>query len=239
MVDESGMAEKIFLTLQEAVDAVCADFRQYDPQLLLFGEIARLITGRALFKRDSEREGAWIRVPGGIQNRWMEAGEMVEYMCGLVRESQMTPELLASICRRVFRAPSYPHLDRQKGITGIFLETGMEDFSCRQCGRCCLSLVYHDDIGQEDVARWQALGRSDILAWVGVFEGRQGEKSYRIWTDPGTGQLCGRCPFLERIARENRWVCRIHDVKPAICRQYPMSRKHALMTGCMGFAPAR
>ena len=32
-----------------------------------------------------------------------------------------------------------------------------------------------------------------------------------------------------------RSVCTIQDVKPGICRQYPSSRKHAVMTGCPGF----
>ncbi|OQY08333.1 MAG: hypothetical protein B6I22_00910 [Desulfobacteraceae bacterium 4572_123] len=43
------------------------------------------------------------------------------------------------------------------------------------------------------------------------------------------------CPFLKKIPSENRRLCAIHDIKPAICRQYPVSRKHALITGCPGF----
>lgn len=52
---------------------------------------------------------------------------------------------------------------------------------------------------------------------------------------PGKNQLADTCPFLKKIPAENRWVCKIHDIKPAICRRYPVSRKHAVMTGCPGF----
>jgi Fe-S-cluster containining protein len=55
---------------------------------------------------------------------------------------------------------------------------------------------------------------------------------------PGTREFAEACPFLQQKPAENRWICRIHNVKPQICRNYPVSRKHAVMTGCSGFLPA-
>ena len=62
-----------------------------------------------------------------------------------------------------------------------------------------------------------------------------GKLGYRIWVDPETGEMIDKCPFLKHLPDENRWLCRIHDVKPVFCREYPVSRKHGRMTGCLGF----
>ena len=83
---------------------------------------------------------------------------------------------------------------------------------------------------------WKQLGRHDVLSWVGISRRADGEPSYRIWVEPGSTTLAKQCPFLEHLPAENRWVCRIHNVKPHICREYPVSRKHGTMTGCPGFS---
>ena len=84
---------------------------------------------------------------------------------------------------------------------------------------------------------WEQTGRSDVLEWVGAFKKDGRETVYRIWMKPGTRTFAETCPFLQKIPHENKWICRIHDVKPRICREYPVSRKHAIMTGCPGFEP--
>jgi len=228
--------ESLFLNREEAVEAVCRDFRQYPPQIRVFCQIIRLISrGHIVTKREVQKNGAWISVPGSQNMRWMDGPEMVEYVCESLKARAPSVELLASICARVFHTRASTAVDAETGKEGVRIETGMEDFVCQQCGQCCLSLDYHKEITAEDVDRWEALGRQDILDWVGVFKGPDGKTSYRIWTIPGTSDLSDVCPFLERRSWENRWVCRIHDAKPEICRQYPASRKHAEMTGCPGF----
>ena len=37
------------------------------------------------------------------------------------------------------------------------------------------------------------------------------------WTDPGTGQSIGLCPFLVRM-NESLYRCAIHPTKPSVCR---------------------
>lgn len=228
--------ETIYLTIDQALEAICIDFRQYDPQMLLFCEIIRLVSGGATtLKRKTHKDGAWIRVAGRRNMRWLDGPELVEYVCEVLASADLNPELLASISSRVFRTRALPAVDPESGSEGIRIESGMETFHCRQCGHCCRSLDYRNEVTAEDVARWQAMGRTDILKWVGVFERDGREATYRIWMIPGTRRLAAKCPFLEKKPSENRWGCRIHDVKPAICRHYPASRKHAIMTGCPGF----
>jgi len=232
--------ESIFLTIDQALEAICFDFRQYDPQILLFCEIVRLISGGGtLVKRDTQKNGAWISEAGRRNLRWMNGPELVEYVCEILTSADLNPEMLSSICARVFRTRVVPTVDPETGHRGLRIETGMETFICRQCGQCCQSLDYHNEVTAEDVAQWKELGRPDILKWVGVFKRDGRATGYRIWMTPGTRQLAEQCPFLHKEPSENRWTCRIHDVKPAICREYPVSRKHALMTGCPGFETQR
>ena len=43
--------ETIFLSLRQALDAVCMDFRRYEPQVMLFSEILRVISnGNAVIR---------------------------------------------------------------------------------------------------------------------------------------------------------------------------------------------
>ncbi|MBW1800093.1 MAG: YkgJ family cysteine cluster protein [Deltaproteobacteria bacterium] len=229
--------DSIFLTMEQALEAVCIDFRQYAPQTLLFCAIIRLISGgETQVKRDMRKNGVWISMPGRPNMRWMDESELVDYVCEIFTGADLNPELLSSVCARVFQTRAFPAVHPETGQAGIRIETGMEDFNCRQCGQCCRSLDYRKEVRAEDVTLWRELGRTDILKWVGVIKRGGRETAYRIWVTPGTGAVAEGCPFLKREASKNRWYCGIHDVKPEICRQYPASRKHAIMTGCPGFS---
>jgi Fe-S-cluster containining protein len=109
-------------------------------------------------------------------------------------------------------------------------------FHCQQCGRCCLNLG--DAIAtcatEADIARWEAAGREDILAWVDPIALGH-ERVYDLWIDPETGEDVGRCPWLRKVRGAKRYVCRIHDLKPEHCRRYPRSRRHADEAGCPGY----
>lgn len=82
--------------------------------------------------------------------------------------------------------------------------------------------------------RWEAAGRDDILAWVGLIAVGD-TRVYDLWIDPKTGDDVSRCPWVEQVPGTDRYVCRIHDLKPDQCRRYPQSRKHADETGCQGY----
>ena len=188
-------------------------------------------------KRDASKNGVWVNVPGKSAMRWLAGSELVAYMCELVEKTDIPPELLASLCNRVFHTRSWTTVDSQSGQIGIHVETGMEGFECRQCGYCCKPLEYRNELTAADVARWKQQNRIDILPWVGTSRRGKGEIVYRMWVNPDTLRFVEICPFIEERSPENRWVCTIHNTKPEICRHYPVSRKHALMTGCLGFEP--
>jgi Fe-S-cluster containining protein len=227
----------IFLTRDKVVESVCNDFRQYEPQILLFCEVIRLISGgdTVVRKMPDDKNGVWVRVAGLRNLRWMEGPELVEHMCATLKAVDLAPDLLAAIASRVFQTRALPAVDPATGHEGFLIETGMENFHCRQCGHCCQSLDYSYEVTAADVDRWRKLGRTDILKWVGSFKDEDGQTVYQIWVTPGTRHRVDICPFLKQNSAETRWYCRIHDAKPAICREYPVGRKHALMTGCPGF----
>ena len=232
-----SVKETIFLTLQQALEAVCIDFRRYEPQVMLFSEVLRVISaGNAVIKQDSKKGGRWVAAEPGSKMVWMDGAALSEYVCRTLHEKDYEPEVMVAVCARVFQARAFPGTDPESGRAGIHIETNMERFSCRQCGNCCIFLDYHDALTPADVKQWERIGRQDILDWVGVSRTSNGKPIYRIWVEAATGKRVRQCPFLEHLPAQNRWICRIHDVKPRICREYPVSRKHGLMTGCPGFS---
>ena len=110
-------------------------------------------------------------------------------------------------------------------------------FSCKQCGNCCLNLsgAFSACSDEEDIRMWEDQGRDDILAWVVAIPLGEDAFVYDLWFSPKTGEEVNRCPWLRKLPGRAKYVCRIHDVKPRHCREYPKSRRHALKTGCKGF----
>ncbi|MBT3191247.1 MAG: hypothetical protein HN341_01700 [Verrucomicrobia bacterium] len=110
-----------------------------------------------------------------------------------------------------------------------------DGFECKQCGHCCLELeAFSTCASENDILRWDEEGRFDILEWVDPVDfGDHCE--FDIWINPRTGDDVSRCPWLRKARGEDRYTCRIHDLKPDLCRNYPLSRQHAEETGCPGF----
>ncbi|HKI47776.1 MAG TPA: hypothetical protein VKA69_00500, partial [Desulfobacteria bacterium] len=77
--------------------------------------------------------------------------------------------------------------------------------------------------------------RTDILAWVDIISLGESHQVYDIWINPRTGDDVARCPWLRKLPGINKYICRIQDMKPEHCREYPLSREHATETGCPGF----
>jgi Fe-S-cluster containining protein len=233
--------EKIYLSLPQALDAIFFDLHQYEPQMMLLCEIAQTVCADGVtIKREPGSSRVWMRHARGSSMQALEAEDMVEFVCQTLHSANLGMDMLASICSRVFQTRARVVNHPQTGHEMICVETGMASYSCRQCGRCCRELDYRNELKAQDVQRWRRAGRHDILEWVGITHRENGEEAYSMWVIPGTNQFAEVCPFLEPGPKKNgpdkTWFCRIHEVKPDICRQYPVSRKHALMTGCRGFA---
>jgi len=82
----------IFLTTREAIQAITTDFRQYNPQIILFSSLIRLITNdRIHSKRAPGKNGAWTNRSGTSQMKWLEGPELVEYMCDAISPITIIP----------------------------------------------------------------------------------------------------------------------------------------------------
>jgi len=230
--------QTILLGFKEACQAICRDLRQYEPQAMLLKAISQRLCGDAILCRPGD-DGIWARVPGRHKMRRLEGSDLVEFVCRRVSKADLSPSVLAAVCSMVFQTRAHPVLDQQGGERAIRIETGLDRFACHRCGHCCRALVFNDGVDDEDVARWKARGRDDILKWVGSAQDESGRPTYRIWVSPGTHVFAATCPFLITDkgpeSKGEQWLCSIHETKPRICRQYPVTRNHALMTGCPGF----
>lgn len=209
-------AERMILTIPEAVRAVRIDLGAYGPQEELYARICALLAGKG--------EGA-------------AAAASLEDALAALDDWEPTPRGAAALCALVFETRARA-VDGAAGAPAVCVDTGMEEFACTRCGRCCLALDFHLECTAADVDLWRRLGREDILAWVGEETGPDGGVAYRIWQRPGTPFYAEACPWLRRVPGDRAFVCTIQDVKPDICRSYPGLRKHALMTGCRGFGSA-
>ena len=158
--------------------------------------------------------------------RWSEFGDLLTFAL-----EDKLPEDIALVYTKVLWVNSYVGTDTEGIEEGIWVETEMEKFSCKQCGHCCLNLsdAYCNSVLDEDVDRWKLENRYDILKFVD-----QSSFLNDIWIDQETGEELGRCPWLKRLPN-SKYICRIHHTKPAHCRNYPHSKRHALTTGCKGF----
>ncbi len=109
----------------------------------------------------------------------------------------------------------------------------MEKFECLQCGHCCLDLsdAFETSVPDSDVLRWERENRYDILEWVVSFA-----ELNDIWINPKTGEPVDRCPWLRKLPKKDKYICRIHETKPEHCRNFPKSKRHALDDHCKGFS---
>jgi Fe-S-cluster containining protein len=232
------MPEKdaVFLTVKAAIEAIGQDFDQYEPQKHLFQELSPMILGEDIAIREDPRHGGlWIGCAATDELDPISPRDLGHRLWRTLQESPPPLDLLKDVCGRVFQTETWIGRPAADQPHGVWIATDMEAFSCRNCGRCCHVLGYHDQLTAKDYRRFQTRGRTDILQWIECNQRRGRIVSYRIWVQPGTRRLCEICPWLRQMPVTGRWECRIHDVKPLICRQYPGSRKHALMTGCPGF----
>ena len=227
--------DTIFLSQTEALSAIRLDFMQYGPQFELYQELCPIISGnRTIVIREGRNECVLITRGRKSKTRRMNQDDLGKYLYNQLQEKPCSLPVLAEICSRVFETPVRVGKHAETGCSGIQIETDMTRFHCSQCGDCCRNLLYHNDCTEDDYRRWQALDRVDILERVKVIEDDGKTATYKVWMDPDTGRLSKECPWLRESMVKNRFECSIQDVKPEFCRVYPLTRKHAVMTGCKG-----
>ena len=228
--------DRLFLTVNQAVEAVAKDFEQYPFQRRRVALLVPMVYGDSAYVTGGVKNGTiWLKTPDQKKPIPIDEKQIGRLLIQRLIKNPPTIEKLAEICSLVFQTPCSPACKGESpSVPGIWVTTGMEMFRCLQCGHCCRTLDYRDGCSVKDYQRWQKLGRTDILRWVGVVKESGKVTACRIWMVPGTNRFADACPWLKRGDRPKRFVCSIHDVRPVICRQYPGSRKHARLTGCCG-----
>ncbi len=234
--EKNQSKDTVFLTRKEAIDAVRLDLKNYPPQPILLRRLAHLVFGDdRIVSEDSRQGGLWVRPAGKRKAVLLHCEALPESILAELGSQSIPLKTLVAVCGCVFQEKARPKTGEGGEAGGVILETGVENFKCRQCGRCCRVLDYHRELTMEDYRLWQELGRKDILKRVKVIRRKAEIVGFRIWMDPATKEILPTCPWLKKDSEHNRYFCLIHDVRPRICRQYPGTRKHARMTGCQGF----
>jgi len=242
------MTEKAlkFLTSEDAINKVFIELavnpdKWYD--LALFAKVYGYLTkGQAkpetkhFNKSGREESGIWFKAGGVKKEKFIRAFDFKELAIDLIPKVVSRTHEIA----RVYEWTKWVKVSPGKGADGedgIWVETEMEKFHCIQCGNCCrnLSDAYVTSVDKDEIIRWRTEKRWDILRWVSIFESGGETVFGDLWISPNTGDELTRCPWLRKLPRQDKYKCRIQDTKPAHCRNYPKSKKHALTTGCKGF----
>lgn len=99
---------------------------------------------------------------------------------------------------------------------------------CNQCGRCCLKYGGGAGLGMassDDLLIWE-LERPDILDYV------YSADLPDIWIDPVIGEEMDSCPWLKGNCDNKIYSCAIDDVRPTVCRNYPVDIEQMRKDGC-------
>jgi len=206
----------------------------YSEQLDLFATVYTYIAGgKATPDRKEcpplgiEYGGIWYQSDNSNERKFYTHHDFNDLLTQAILAADLDIEDIIKLYRMVMGVNAYADENSEKN-DGIWIETEMETFQCTQCGHCCLELndAYGTTAREEDLERWEREDRQDILDYVVLGD---------LWVSPRTGEDVFRCPWLRKLPKKDKYICRIHDTKPKHCRDYPKSKKHALKTGCQGF----
>ena len=227
-----------FLTTREAIREIIDSLLRPDCVeeiaeivSLLEGGNARASTGIHPFM-DNKSPGIMYKPKESDEEEFYRWSEFEDLLTQTLEDK--LSEDIAVVFAKVLWVNSYVGPGFEGGEEGIWVETEMESFNCKQCGHCCMNLsdAYSNFVLDEDIGRWKLENRYDILKFI-----HQDSFFNNIWIHPETEGALDRCPWLKRLPDNDKYICRIHDTKPTHCRNYPHSKRHALTTGCKGFEP--
>jgi len=91
---------------------------------------------------------------------------------------------------------------------------------CIQCGNCCTNKqTDRIPIDKSDILNWKEKGAHHLFTIDMMHE----------WNMFGiTGKFNGNgvCPFISKI--DNKYFCKIQDLKPKICREFEPGADHSI-----------
>lgn len=137
----------------------------------------------------------------------------------------MRPYSCGPYRQRVLAPGRYQRCSEQGG----FLRS-TKGFICKRCGKCCGMIdAICISLDPRDIRRWKKEERFDILRHTVKLSPR----IYDGWFSVKTGDELSRCPWYRKSDGQAR--CRIHNTKPTLCQIYPLTKRHALLSGCKGY----
>ncbi len=99
--------------------------------------------------------------------------------------------------------------------------------ACTQCGKCCLKYEGDNWLGsatEADMLLW-LIRAPEVLDYVGG-------NRYDLWVSPEPGKEMQRCPWLDKLPSQETYECRIHDVRPEVCRDFPIDIDQMIDLDC-------
>jgi len=226
----------LFLRVEEAHASIQSALTQYPFSLHLLSTLWPLVFGDAsYFQEESGRQRVWVKLPDQKKLICSDPTELRDLLRMKLQKCVLSIDRLAELCKLIFGVRvSVERESDGKSDLGVWIHTDMGRFVCSRCGHCCKALDIKNGVSPSDYHFWQKSGRQDILDWVSVVQEKGEILSCRIWINPLTNAFTESCPWLEKVADRNIYRCKIHNVRPSVCRHYPGSRKHARVTGCKG-----
>ncbi len=97
---------------------------------------------------------------------------------------------------------------------------------CTQCGKCCIKYSDGSGLGSAtelDMEVW-GIFRPEVLNYLGGLAD--------MWISPVTGNEMDRCPWLRKLPLKEKYKCRIHDVRPETCQDYPIDIEQMFEDDC-------
>ena len=99
---------------------------------------------------------------------------------------------------------------------------------CNQCGKCCT--LYADgglSVSASEIDWWET-HTPEISRYA---------SGGKIWISPVTGKQMLRCPWLRKLPKQNKYICRIYDDRPDDCKFYPVNIDQMVRDGCEMLEP--
>lgn len=56
--------------------------------------------------------------------------------------------------------------------------------------------------------------------------------SDEFWVNPDTGKKLQSCPWLHELPEKGKYACSIHDIRPEVCRDYPIDIEQMVSLDC-------
>ena len=99
---------------------------------------------------------------------------------------------------------------------------------CNQCGKCCIKYSNGGlSVSASEIESWDIF-RPELLKYV-----RDGN----IWMNPDTGKPLELCPWLTKLADQNKYICDIYHDRPDDCKYYPVTIEQMINDDCEMLEP--